>query len=67
LLGLSNLQPGDPLALLHALNWFENGADFADALHVALSADVESFITFDQSLVKRARRLNTNPPVIPAK
>ena len=44
------------LALLRALNGFEGGADFADALHVALSAQAESFVTFDQSLIKRGIR-----------
>ena len=67
LLGLPHLQTGEPLALLHALNGFEGGADFADALHVALSTQAESFVTFDQTLVKRAKRLDLQPPVIPAR
>ena len=66
LLGLPNLQTGEPLALLRALNGFEGGADFADALHVALSVQVESFVTFDQTLVKRAKRLDMQPMVISA-
>jgi predicted nucleic-acid-binding protein len=64
LLGLPNLQTGEPLALLRALNGLEGGADFADALHVALSSHVESFLTFDRSLVKRVKRLDMQPPVI---
>lgn len=64
LLGLPNLQTGESSALLRALNGFEDGADFADALHVALSAQAESFVTFDQSLVKRAKRLDMQPEVI---
>jgi predicted nucleic-acid-binding protein len=67
LLGLPHLQTGETLALLRALNGFEGGADFADALHVALSAQAESFVTFDQSLIKRAKRLDLQPPVIPAR
>jgi predicted nucleic acid-binding protein len=55
------------LALLRALNGFEGGADFADALHVALSAQAESFVTFDQSLIKRAKRLDLQPAVIAAR
>ena len=67
LLGLPHLQMGEPLALLRALNGFEGGADFADALHVALSTQAESFVTFDQTLVKQAKRLDLQPPVIPAR
>ncbi len=63
LMGLPNLQPGDMLALLRALNWYESGMDFADALHLALSSSAGSFITFDRPLVKRAKRLETQPPV----
>lgn len=66
LMGLPNLQPGDSLALLRALNWFESGMDFADALHLASSSSVESFVTFDQPLIKRAKRLDTQPPAISA-
>ena len=64
LLGLPGLQTGEPSALLRALNGFEDGADFADALHVALSAQAESFVTFDQSLIKRAKRRDLQPTVI---
>ena len=66
LLGLPKLQAGDALALLRALNWFEGGADFADALHLALSSQVDAFATFDQALIKQAKRLGTQPPVIAA-
>lgn len=67
LLGLPNLQTVESLSLLRALNGFEGGADFADALHVALSAQAESFVTFDQPLVKRAKRLDMQPTVISAR
>jgi hypothetical protein len=61
---LPNLQAGDALALLHALNWFADGLDFADALHLALSSHAESFATFDQVLIKRAKRLDIQPSVV---
>lgn len=66
LLGLPHLQAGDALALLRALNWFEGGADFADALHLALSSHVDAFATFDQALIKRAKQLDIQPPVMSA-
>lgn len=40
-----------------ALDWYEQGMDFADALHLASSAKAVGFATFDEKLVKFARRL----------
>ena len=67
LLGLPDLQTNDTLALLRALNGFEGGADFSDALHLALSSHAQAFTTFDQALIKRAKRLDAQPPVIPVR
>lgn len=40
------------------------GLDFADALHVAGSADAEAFATFDRALVKAAPSAFDHPPVV---
>ncbi len=40
-----------------ALDWYEQGMDFADALHLASSAKAAEFATFDEKLVKLAQRL----------
>lgn len=37
-----------------ALDLFEGGMDFADALHLALSSECEAFVTFDRDLAKAA-------------
>lgn len=50
-------------ALLMALDAFDNGLDFADALHVARSARASRFVTFDQRLAKRSKGLALAPPV----
>ena len=47
----------DEKAVLVALEWYEEGLDFADAIHLAsISGDTE-FATFDVSLRRTAERL----------
>ncbi len=46
-----------------ALDWCRQGMDVADALHVAAAGHAKRFVTFDRSLVRRAERLQTLPPV----
>ncbi|HWR87737.1 MAG TPA: type II toxin-antitoxin system VapC family toxin [Acidiferrobacterales bacterium] len=62
-MGLPNLHTNEPIALLRALAWFEQGMDFADALHLALAAPAESFATFDRDLAKKAGKLGAHPVV----
>jgi predicted nucleic acid-binding protein len=50
-------------AVLGAVEGFDKGLDFADALHVARSARATGFATFDQRLAGRAKRLALVPPV----
>lgn len=57
LVGLPSIALGNAEAVAHALEWFEAGLDFADALHLALAGDAEGFATFDARLAKRARRI----------
>ena len=50
-------------AVLMALDAFDKGLDFADALHMARSSRASGFATFDQRLAKRAKDLALSPPV----
>ena len=50
-------------AVLVALDAFDRGLDFADALHVARSSRASGFATFDQRLAKRAKGLRLATPV----
>jgi predicted nucleic-acid-binding protein len=50
-------------AVLAAVDAFDQGLDFADALHLARSARASGFATFDQRLAKRAKGLALTPPV----
>ena len=49
--------------VLVALDAFDRGLDFADALHLARSSRAAAFATFDQALAKRSKRLGLAPPV----
>ena len=50
-------------AVLMALDAFDKGLDFADALHMARSSRASGFATFDKRLAKRAKGLALSPPV----
>lgn len=65
LLGLPELTVGSADAVAQALEWFERGLDFADALHLALTTDAEKFATFDVRLATRARRITERGVVVP--
>lgn len=52
--GLSNVEIENPLTVTQALQWCDNGMDFADALHLASSHASEKFATFDAQLKKSA-------------
>ncbi|MDA8139221.1 MAG: type II toxin-antitoxin system VapC family toxin [Desulfobacteraceae bacterium] len=62
LFGLQNVQLENPHEISNAIEWHQNGMDFADAIHLALSEEAEAFFTFDKSLVKPAKK-NTTIPV----
>ncbi|WP_420382487.1 hypothetical protein [Novosphingobium sp.] len=39
--------------------------DFADALHLARSADCSAFVTFDRRLAQHAKTLSLLPVIVP--
>ena len=57
LAGLQTVVLEDELAVAKALGWFQDGLDFADALHLASVGDAKQFATFDRKLIKQAKRL----------
>lgn len=65
LLGLANVTPGDPAIVSQALDAFESGLDFADALHLASTPKVDAFFTFDARLARRAGGLAPKVVVVP--
>jgi predicted nucleic-acid-binding protein len=50
-------------AVLVAIDAFDKGLDFADALHLARSSRAAGFATFDHRLARRAKGLALTPPV----
>lgn len=63
LASITHITPEDRDAVLVAVDAFDQGLDFADALQLARSARASSFATFDQRLAKRAKSLALMPPV----
>ena len=63
LAGIEHVTLEDRDAVLVALDAFDRGLDFADALHLARSSRASGFATFDRRLAARARGLALAPPV----
>lgn len=63
LLGLPNFKPREFEALCYAIRWHEEGMDFGDALHLAMSADDDGFCTFDKAFGKLAGNIGAMPEV----
>lgn len=63
LLSLPNIKPQLPEAIARARKWFQDGLDFPDALHLALSPRAMAFLSFDERLLKKAADLNVSPAV----
>jgi predicted nucleic-acid-binding protein len=57
LVGLPNVVLEQQREIAEALDGFEQGLDFADALHLAGSRRAGRFATFDKKLIKRAEKL----------
>lgn len=64
LVGFPHLRVEDTPAVLRALDWFEGGMDFADALHLASVPAGATFMTFDRALVWRAARADEAPAAV---
>ncbi len=56
-LALPRVFAEDEKAAHSALDWAEQGMDFADALHLAGSAECEAFASFDRSLARAAAKV----------
>lgn len=51
--------------LLLALDWYEQGMDFADALHVSAAQDAsDGFATFDKGIAKAVKRIHIRFPIL---
>jgi predicted nucleic-acid-binding protein len=59
LAGLERVFLEDEVAVAEALEWFQEGLDFADALHLASVGNATQFATFDGKLARQGSRMTT--------
>ena len=57
--GLPTVTVEEAGSILQALDWTEEGMDFADALHLTKAASCDAFISYDKRCARLARRLGT--------
>ena len=62
-LGLPNMRLPNETAFYRAVQWFEQGLDFADAMHLALSPANATLMTFDKDFVSKTKRADAFPAV----
>jgi predicted nucleic-acid-binding protein len=55
-IGLRQVRVETPQRVAQALVWFDQGMDFADAMHLASCENCDAFATFDRKLVATARK-----------
>ena len=60
--GLDTVHLSDPGRMRRVLAWYQDGLDFADALHLALSEGQGPFVTFDTGIERRIQQVGTTPP-----
>lgn len=58
LLGLENIISENKKLIIIALQWHEQGMDFADALHLSFSLHTQAFLSFDKKMIKKSAYLN---------
>jgi predicted nucleic-acid-binding protein len=63
LLEVDNTEIENSVEVGYALDWYEQGADFADALHLAVCGSAVLH-TFDQGFCKKAREAGFTPPIV---
>jgi predicted nucleic-acid-binding protein len=61
LVALDSLLLEDEQAVASAVEYYGQGLDFADAMHLATARDYDRFLTFDGKLARRADRLGLVP------
>lgn len=65
ILCLPTISTEDVDTVLLALDWYEQGIDFGDALHLASSPiESEGFVTFDKGIKNAIHRLNLDYSLI---
>ncbi|RLE26246.1 MAG: type II toxin-antitoxin system VapC family toxin [Acidobacteria bacterium] len=63
LIGLRNSVIEDAAVVERAVEWYEEGMDLADALHLSSSNTVNTFVTFDRKMAIAASKQGISPTV----
>ena len=63
LVGITHITVEDRTAVLAAIDVYQHGLDFSDALHHAKSLRCTTLLSFDKAFAKRAKGLALLPPV----
>ena len=58
LFGLHNVKLSNEFTIAQAITWHEQGLDFADAFHLALSQNTPILKTFDDKFIKKSKDLS---------
>jgi predicted nucleic-acid-binding protein len=62
--GLPGMETEDAAGVAQALTWYTEGMDFADALHLAGSAELAGLATFDRKFAATAEKLDAVPSIV---
>lgn len=65
LAGLPGVSLEDAPIVARAMNWADEGMDFADALHLAAADRCKGFVTFDKRFASSAIRRSSVPVTVP--
>jgi len=64
-LSIDNAEIEDAVAVTQAIDWYAQGMDFADSLHLASAPRPHRFASFDAALRRRTMRIGTADVVCP--
>lgn len=59
LFGLANVNLRSATEMAQALEWYDAGLDFADALHLAQASHCTRLVTIDRRFVARSRKVSS--------
>jgi predicted nucleic-acid-binding protein len=62
--GLSTIAVEDAASVAQAISWYEQGMDFADALHLAQCATSAGFATMDKRLIAAGAKCTVTYPIL---
>jgi predicted nucleic-acid-binding protein len=65
LFGLKNVHLSNPTFIAQAIEWYRQGLDFSDALHLTQCQQFEKLYTFDKQFISKAKKLTDCEVMLP--